>query len=58
MGTVASNLGMLNPAEAKPSPLQTEQVSHPAILIQQCCFAFAGGQLVYGGHLPWPLPSS
>jgi len=25
VGTVASNLGMLNPAEAKPSPLQTEQ---------------------------------
>ena len=26
VGNVAANLGMLNPAEAKPSPLQTEQV--------------------------------
>ena len=33
VGTVASNLGITIPAEAKPSPLQTEQVLH-----RQPCF--------------------
>ena len=40
VGNVAANLGMLNPAEAKPSPLQTEQVSKEAKLQSFDTFAF------------------
>ena len=40
VGNVAANLGMLNPAEAKPSPLQTEQVLKEVKLQSFGTFAF------------------